>query len=81
MHQRAALTALWAIQHPIGVSTIHSRVTSAFSATLARAPSIAVAMSTFVNNRCPCDRAALIRAAYAMELGHGWPAGEQAEAA
>ena len=27
------------------------------------------------------DRAALIRAAYAMELGHGWPAGDQAEAA
>ncbi len=27
------------------------------------------------------DRAALIRAAYAMELGHGWPAGDRAEAA
>ncbi len=27
------------------------------------------------------DRAALIRAAYAMEMGHGWPAGDQAEAA
>ncbi len=27
------------------------------------------------------DRAALIQAAYAMELGHGWPAGDQAEAA
>ena len=27
------------------------------------------------------DRAALIRAAYAMELGHGWPVGDQAEAA
>ncbi len=27
------------------------------------------------------DRAALIRAAYTMELGHGWPAGDQAEAA
>ena len=27
------------------------------------------------------DRTALIRAAYAMELGHGWPAGDQAEAA
>ncbi len=27
------------------------------------------------------DRAALIRAAYATELGHGWPAGDQAEAA
>ena len=27
------------------------------------------------------DRAALIRAAYAIELGHGWPAGDQAEAA
>ncbi len=27
------------------------------------------------------DRAALIRAAYAMELGHGWPAGDQAKAA
>ncbi len=27
------------------------------------------------------DRAALIRAAYAVELGHGWPAGDQAEAA
>ncbi len=27
------------------------------------------------------DRAGLIRAAYAMELGHGWPAGDQAEAA
>ena len=27
------------------------------------------------------DRAALIRAAYAMELGHGWPAADQAEAA
>ncbi len=27
------------------------------------------------------DRAVLIRAAYAMELGHGWPAGDQAEAA
>ncbi len=27
------------------------------------------------------DRAALIRAAYAMELGHGWPAGDHAEAA
>ncbi len=24
------------------------------------------------------DRAALIRAAYAMELGHGWPAGDRA---
>ena len=27
------------------------------------------------------DRAALIRAAYAMELGHGWPASDQAVAA
>jgi len=27
------------------------------------------------------DRAALIRAAYTMELGHGWPAGDQAKAA
>ena len=27
------------------------------------------------------DRAALIRAAYAMELGHGWPAGHGTEAA
>jgi len=27
------------------------------------------------------DRAALIRTAYAMELGHGWPAGDRAEAA
>ncbi len=27
------------------------------------------------------DRAALIRVAYALELGHGWPAGDQAEAA
>ncbi len=27
------------------------------------------------------DRTALIRAAYAMELGHGWPVGDQAEAA
>ena len=27
------------------------------------------------------DRTALIRAAYAMEMGHGWPAGDQAEAA
>ncbi len=27
------------------------------------------------------DRAAMIRAAYAMEMGHGWPAGDQAEAA
>ncbi len=27
------------------------------------------------------DRAALIRAAYAMELGHGWPAGDRAGAA
>ncbi len=27
------------------------------------------------------DRAALIRAAFAMEMGHGWPAGDQAEAA
>ena len=27
------------------------------------------------------DRAALIRIAYAMELGHGWPAGDRAEAA
>ncbi len=27
------------------------------------------------------DRAALIRAAYAMELGHGWPAGDRAVAA
>ncbi len=27
------------------------------------------------------DRAALIRAAYAMELGHGWPAGNRAEVA
>ncbi len=27
------------------------------------------------------DRAALIQAAYVMELGHGWPAGDQAEAA
>ncbi len=27
------------------------------------------------------DRAALIRAAYAVELGHGWPAGDRAEAA
>ncbi len=25
------------------------------------------------------DRAALIRTAYAMELGHGWPAGDQAD--
>ncbi len=27
------------------------------------------------------DRAAMIRAAYAMELGHGWPASDQAESA
>ncbi len=27
------------------------------------------------------DRAALIRAAFAMEMGHGWPAGDRAEAA
>jgi hypothetical protein len=27
------------------------------------------------------ERAELIRTAYAMELGHGWPAGDQAEAA
>ena len=27
------------------------------------------------------DRAVLIRAAYAMEFGHGWPAGDRAEAA
>ncbi len=27
------------------------------------------------------DRAALLRAASAMELGHGWPAGDRAEAA
>ncbi len=27
------------------------------------------------------DRAALIRAAYAMELGHGWPAGDHVEVA
>ncbi len=27
------------------------------------------------------DRAAVIRAAYAVELGHGWPAGAQADAA
>ncbi len=27
------------------------------------------------------DRAALIRAAYAMEMGHTWPAGDQAKAA
>ena len=27
------------------------------------------------------DRAALIRAAFAVELGHGWPAGDRAEAA
>ena len=27
------------------------------------------------------DRAALIRTAYAIELGHGWPAGDRAEAA
>ncbi len=27
------------------------------------------------------DRSTLIRAAYTMELGHGWPAGDQAEAA
>ncbi len=27
------------------------------------------------------DRAALIRAAFAMEMGHGWPAGDQSEAA
>ncbi len=27
------------------------------------------------------DRAAMIRAAYAMEMGHGWPAGDRAEAA
>ncbi len=27
------------------------------------------------------DRAALIRAAYAVELGHGWPAGDRAGAA
>ena len=27
------------------------------------------------------DRAALIRVAYAMELGHGWPAGDRAVAA
>ncbi len=27
------------------------------------------------------DRAVLIRTAFAMELGHGWPAGDQAEAA
>ncbi len=25
------------------------------------------------------DRSTLIRAAYAMELGHGWPAGDQAD--
>ncbi len=25
------------------------------------------------------DRAALIRAAYALEMGHGWPAGDQAD--
>ncbi len=25
------------------------------------------------------DRAALIRTAYTMELGHGWPAGDQAD--
>ncbi len=25
------------------------------------------------------DRAALIRAAFAMELGHGWPAGDRAD--
>ncbi len=36
-----------------------------------------------VNAEPPADDdwAALIRAAYAMELGHGWPAGDQAEAA
>ena len=27
------------------------------------------------------DRAVLIRTAFAMEMGHGWPAGDQAEAA
>ncbi len=27
------------------------------------------------------DRAALIRAAFEMELGHGWPAGDRAEVA
>ncbi len=27
------------------------------------------------------DRAALVRVAYAIELGHGWPAADQAEAA
>ncbi len=27
------------------------------------------------------DRAALIRTTYAMELGHGWPVGDRAEAA
>ena len=27
------------------------------------------------------DRAALVRAAYSMELGHGWPAGDRSEAA
>ncbi len=27
------------------------------------------------------DRAALIRTAYAIELGHGWPAGDREEAA
>ncbi len=27
------------------------------------------------------DRAALIWTAYVMEMGHGWPAGDQAEAA
>ncbi len=27
------------------------------------------------------DRAAMIRTIYAMELGHGWPAGDRAEAA
>ncbi len=27
------------------------------------------------------DRAALIRAAFAMEMGHGWPAADRAEAA
>ena len=27
------------------------------------------------------DRAVLIRAAYAMEMGHAWPMGDQAEAA
>ena len=27
------------------------------------------------------DRAVLIRTAFAMEMGHGWPAGDRAEAA